>query len=112
MNERSRLTRTWPVLVLYGPTIWITHFLAVYLIAEVGCAYPATIGPWPAVVVITIALTVLAIAGIALIAARARRPEPSTDSLFPLQRVGALLAVLSVVATLFVGVPALVLDPC
>ncbi len=128
--------RTWVVL-LGGPVVWFGHFMVVYLVAEAGCTGD---GPGldlfdpPVPVVTTAAATVVAAFACLAVAVwawrrwRAAAPddphaasdvaapdpgEPTThDAGGALSRIALLLAVLSLVAVLFVGVPALWLGPC
>lgn len=98
----------WAWLFLAGPTIWYLYFWVGYLAAGEGCpANTAALVTW-----VTIGLTgasMIAIAYYAQPGSGSRAPRNSDDSLVG---VSLLVGVLFVVATLFVGVPALVLQPC
>lgn len=123
----------WPT-VLVGPVIWISHFMLVYLVAEafceVGASGPRMLG-LPVVSVVTVAATLIAVAVIGVAAVRAwlrlgpegpDGDEPPVEQRsgmgrlrgrdHPLVFTGLLLDVLSIMAVLFVGVPAIVLQPC
>jgi len=108
---RAGFWKSWPVLLLAGPVIWISHFWVVYLWAEAACDRP-----WDsAVVVVTVAATLVAIGaivGFGIKASRSYTAADDGDHRRLLYLYGVLLAGLSVVATLFVGLPALFLDPC
>lgn len=106
------------VLLLAGPVIWFTHFIAVYLATEVGCAvggFGFRLLGLEGVAFVTVAATVIAavaIAGFTVLAlARwraGRRGDLHNATLF----TGVLLGLFSLVAVLFVGIPAVVLQPC
>ncbi len=114
------------VLFLAGPVIWFLHFIIVYLMVEAGCAadrYDAELAGLPALSFVTVALTVVATAVALELARRARRmwraraTDPDDwlagdDRNAGLALAGALLGVMSAAAILFVGVPAVVLQPC
>jgi hypothetical protein len=119
---------------LAGPLIWSTHFMLVYLVVEAGCTGD---GPGlrlfdpPVPTVVTLSATAIA-AGASLGCAgwayrrwRASGREPAADDAGglpgdrrdpdgggPLAFAGFLLSLLSLVAVLFVGLPALVLPAC
>jgi len=113
MTSGEGYWKTWATLLLAGPTIWIAHFWAVYLTAEVGCVYSTTIGGWPAVSFVTVVATIMAIVAIGLVGLRAvRGGRTADDHTRPLFSIGALLAGLSIIATLLVGLPAVLLSPC
>ena len=102
----------WAWLFLAGPIIWYLYFWVVYLAAEAGCtANSGAVVTW-----VTIGLTgatMVAIAYYALRGSRARGTQATgEDGTGSLIGAGMLLGAFFVVATLFVGVPALVLQPC
>jgi hypothetical protein len=130
---RDRRALEWLVF-LAGPLIWITHFLVVYLTVEAGCT-----GSGPGLrafdppVAETITLVATAVAAVACLGAaawarqrwRAAREHPAADDASELTGAvetwdgggtlalaGVLLALLSFVAVLFVGLPTLVLPVC
>ena len=109
-----------------GPTIWSLYFLACYTAAAVRCAKAdspaASLGSLKAVL---IALTVAALAGIAVSGVHAWRhwsggpdggPPHGGDTPESRQQFVAfatlLLSGLSFVATLYVALPAFVFDTC
>lgn len=114
-----------------GPVIWITHFALVYLVAEAGCTGD---GPGlelfdpPVPVVVTIVATVVAALACLWVGRwelrrwREQRgaPEPAEHipatveprSGAPLSFAGMLLAAISFVSVLFVGLPVLVFTGC
>lgn len=120
------------VVFLSGPILWALHFFTVYLVAEAGCTGAGAglrfFDP-PVPVVMTLVATAFAAPACLLCAwwayrrwkpgrreaaDEARRSagiddEPSSGAL---EFTGMLLAVLSCVAVLMVGLPALVLSPC
>lgn len=113
--DRSTI-RLW-VHLLVGPVLWITHFMAVYLFADAACvARTSDELPVPgssAIVPIVIVATVLA----ALLTAAAtawnvRTARSATGDAAVMAWAGSLLAALSVIAILAVGLPAAALDPC
>lgn len=107
MSQRGNesLVPRWSWLFLAGPVIWYLYFWVVYLAAEAGCtANSGAVVTWT-----TIGLTGATMVAIGYYTLRARRPD---DDGSPLLKAGVLLGVFFVIATLFVGVPALVLQPC
>ena len=128
----DRMTRVGWVVLLGGPVLWFSHFMAVYLVAEAGCTgdgpgLTAFDPPVPAAV--TLAATGVAAVGCLAFAAwahrrwaAARRGATGDDSGVlsgahggrdrggALAFVSVLLALFSFVAVLFVGLPALVLE--
>lgn len=99
----------WTWLFLAGPLLWYLYFWIVYLAAEVGCAA----GAGGLVTWVTIGMSVATIVAIAYYTLKAARgfAEGGGDER-PLVRAGYLLGGLFLVATLFVGVPAMALQPC
>lgn len=127
-------TRRAMALFLAGPVVWFTHFVVVYLVAEAGCTgsgpgLEVFAPPVPAVVAV-VATVVAVVACLAVAwwewrrwrvgAARTPRegaleqPEGMGDDRRggPLALTGLLLALLSAVAVVFVGLPAVVLPGC
>ena len=121
---KGRFWSSWPVLLLAGPVIWILHFWIVYLWAETACAAALPSDGGTSVAPLTAGVTVVAVAAIVAFGVRAaaksksiraRRSQDSSDTSDPhrvLYLVGACLAALSVLATVFVALPAMVLQPC
>lgn len=107
---------TWSVLFLAGPVIWYLYFWLVYLVAEAGCtAGGVQVLGLPAVSVLTVAATILAVAAIAMLTLIGRRrlsPGQDDGTQQPLLLAGYLMGMLFIVATLFVGVPATLMSPC
>ena len=114
--EQRGTIRAW-VHLLAGPTIFMTHFGAIYLLAEASCAADRSprmdflaLGVLRVVVV---DLTVLAAAGTAVAAWRSfRRFRGARAFTSDMGFIGLLLAIGSFIGVLAVGVPALVLEPC
>lgn len=124
-------SRIW-LLVLAAPTIWITHFMVVYLIAEAVCVAGDTdrqVLGLHVVSAVTVAATVVATVAIAAAGVLAyrrwraeerhrRSPGDGSDQAAArgtdraLAFTGFVLAILSVYAVLIVGLPALWLFPC
>lgn len=104
------------------PIIWIIYFMAVYLIAEAGCAMEmlddGLLG-LQGVNAITIVATVASVGAIGFFTVRSwkrlRRADRESDSANQDRSLG-LMGVLSgaffIVASIYVGVPALVIAPC
>lgn len=116
--QRRRDELQWAVLFLAGPVIWYVHFWAVYLLAEAGCfAAGLGSGSQPLWLVVTILIaTLVAVALIAWTTWAAWRkwrchedPRPGRSALY---FMGFVLGPLSIVATLFVGLPIAYLPPC
>jgi hypothetical protein len=132
--SRDRRARVILALFVAGPIIWFLHFMVVYLAVEAGCTGD---GPGlevfdpPVPTIVTLAATVVAAVACLWCAgwgyrrwrASARQTEDgATDDLSAdfehgdrdgtLAFAGFLLSVLSFVAVLFVGLPALVLPAC
>jgi len=126
-------TRRALTLFLAGPVVWFAHFMFVYVVAEAGCTGGGTglrlLDP-PVPTVVTLAATAVATVACAVIAwweyqrwQADRRPlsaehadvVPESDD--PqiggaLAFTGFLLAVVSGLSVLFVGLPAAVLPAC
>lgn len=111
--------RDWLVM-LGGPTIWITHFMVVYLVAEAACVPTASdqyriFGG--SIVAVTVVATVVAAAGCAGLAwvARLRRRHPDrrggTGYQSDMAGAGFLLALGGLIGVLAVGAPAAYLSP-
>ena len=103
---------TW-IVFLAGPVTWFVHFMVVYLVAEAGCTGDgpglALFDP-PVPAVVTLAATAVAAAACLAFAWWGHRclvDHPPGDSL---AFAGFLLSLLSSVAVLFVGLPALVFE--
>lgn len=121
---------------LVGPTIWFTHFMFVYLVAEMGCTGGGPgferFGP-PVPVITTAVATVVAVIlcgasawwGLSWWRANLHKPEASDNVDDTLSReldgdqrggslafVGFALSVFSIVAVLFTAAPALVPLSC
>lgn len=125
---RDLQTRTTWVVLLAGPVIWAVHFGVVYLVAEAGC--PGTrlaIEPFlpPVPTTVTIVATVVAVvaclaaAGWAFRRSRTGTPDGEAEDETSargrhreLAFVGMLLSLVSAMAVLFVGAPALVFPGC
>lgn len=106
----------WAILFLAGPVIWYLHFWLVYLVAEAGCAADdfRLLG-LPGVSVVTVVATVVAVVAIGALTVLAyRRLSGGADDEphRPLVLAGCLMGVLFLVATLFVGTPAVMMTPC
>ena len=121
-------------LFLAGPLIWSVHFLVVYGLTESICASGAADAEWLGLDVassLTVLFTVAAAAAALVPTRRAfrrwraaggdwnevppsRRRDRSAraEAEAPLALAGFLLGLLFVLAILFVGAPALVLDAC
>ena len=128
----DRLTRVGWVVFLGGPVVWLTHFMVVYLVAEAGCTgdgpgLRALDPPVPAAV--TLAATGVAAVGCLAFGAWAYRRWVASRQGVAADEAGELsgrheerdrggtmafasllLALFSLVAVLFVGLPALVLE--
>lgn len=104
------------VVALGGPAVWITHFMVVYLAAELSCAGLESDG-WSAfgegtLVVLTVVATVAAAVGCAALAVVARRRMSSPDrDRADFSFLGFLLSIGSILGVAAVGVPALFLSP-
>lgn len=108
MSQRANepLVPRWTWLFLAGPVIWYLYFWVVYLAAEAGCtANSGAVVTW-----LTIALTGATLVAIAYYTWKARQPVGRDGG--SLVKAGFLLGIFFVIATLFVGVPAMFLQPC
>jgi hypothetical protein len=104
------LAASWLAL-LGGPVVWLTHFAAVYLVAEAACAGRSR-APDGLALFIFVA-TVVGAALAALSGAFAWRRVGSTGGHHAaLARAGVLLAAGSVLSVLSVGLPIVALEPC
>lgn len=113
------------VMLIGGPVIWFAHFMIVYLVAEAACTGD---GPGmelfnsPVLEIVISAATVAAALGCLLLIGRGYRSAAGSkkgpgdrsegDGNLPTIYSGLLLSGLSLIATLFVALPALVLPPC
>jgi hypothetical protein len=113
--------RLWTVAV--SPTIWFMHFLACYLTASVWCARAGQTAALGGVRGAVAAYTALALTGIAVTgwhgyrryrfaAAGPLHRDTGQDRHRFLGLASLLLSVLSVVAVLFVALPALFIQSC
>jgi hypothetical protein len=131
--SRDRRARWALAMFVAGPVIWSVHFMLVYLVVEAGCSGD---GPGlrlfdpPVPTVVTLAATAAAALGCLAVARwswrrwRANRRSPAgqaadrsggleePDLGGALAFAGFLMALLGVMTVLFVGLPALVLEPC
>lgn len=104
------------VVALGGPAIWITHFMFVYLAAELTCVNRLT-NEWTpisadALVVLTVVATLVAGLACAALAVVARRRMRRGDhDVVDFAFLGFLLSIGSVIGVVAVGAPALVLTP-
>lgn len=101
--------------LLLGPTVWMTHFFVVYLLAEYVCAdviygTVSAISESSLIVIITVA-TAVAMAICAWAALRAAR-EIRSDSPSVIAMASVVLSVGSAASVLAVGLPALWIGPC
>ena len=130
--SRDHLARVTWVVFLGGPVIWFAHFMVVYLVAEAGCtgggAGLRVFDP-PVPARVTLVVTALAAVGCLAfagwgyrwyVASRHRDAADDPGDLAgahadrdrggTLALAGFLLSLFSLVAVLFVGLPALVLE--
>ncbi|HEX6255676.1 MAG TPA: hypothetical protein VFZ70_07660 [Euzebyales bacterium] len=126
-------TRRALALFVAGPVVWFAHFIVVYVVAEAGCTGGGTglrLFDPPVPTVVTLVATAVATVACAAVAwwefqrwQADRHPMPADhaddvpESDDPeiggaLAFAGFLLAVVSLLSVLFVGLPALVLPPC
>lgn len=135
LSADLEVRRTWALLVV-GPVIWFTHFMVVYLVAEMGCTGGGPglerFGP-PVPVLVTLVATAVAVPACAAAAVwgwgrwRASQEALETAPDEPhevsgefdddrrrgsLAFAGFLLSAFSIVAVLFTAAPATVLGPC
>lgn len=104
------------------PIIWISYFMVVYLIAEAGCAIEMggeLLLGLQRVNVITIVATLLSTGAISFFTLRsfrrfrrADREATSASQDRSLGLMGVLSGTFFILASLYVGVPALVMAPC
>jgi uncharacterized membrane protein len=104
------------VVAVGGPAVWITHFMAVYLVAEASCAGLET-DEWSfigegSVVAFVVAATVVAALACAALAVLARRRMRADDrETVDFATIGFLLSIGSIIGVVAVGAPALFLSP-
>lgn len=113
-RRRGRLVPRWTWLFLAGPILWYVYFWVVYLAAEAGCvAEVGSLVTWT-----TVVLTGITMVAVVYYAWRAFHEADTLEvthdrgDLRSLVRTGLLLGGLFAVSTLFVGIPALMLQPC
>lgn len=129
--EERRRFLTLAGLFLAGPSIWLAHFFLVYLVAEALCVagVDAEVLSLPLLSAVTLLATALAVGAAAVTSVLAYRrwrrsltPSQGTHGHLSsetkrghdkdLAFAGLLLGILFIVAILFVGLPAAVLNPC
>lgn len=132
--SRDRRARVSWLVFLAGPVIWFVHFMVVYLAVEAGCTgagpglrlfNPPVPTDVTLVATAVAAIACLGFAGWAQVRWRATTHEPAVDEAGDLSGdledhdhggslafAGSLLSLLSFVAILFVGLPALFLPAC
>ena len=104
------------VIAVGGPAVWITHFMVVYLAAEVSCTGLESDG-WSAfgegtLVVVTVVATAVAVLACAALAVVARRRMATLDrDRVEFAFLGFLLSIGSILGIVAVGAPALFLSP-
>jgi hypothetical protein len=112
----SRDPQAWITAFIFagGPILWFAHFMLVYVVAEAGCTGEGqglrSFNP-PVPLVVTLAATAVfasAVAGVAVWAFRRWR----RDVHGPMAFGGFLLSSLSLIAILWVGVPAFLFSGC
>jgi hypothetical protein len=113
------------VMLIGGPVIWFAHFMIVYLVAEAACTGDgpgmALFNP-PVLKIVIAAATVAAALGCLLLIGRGYQSAAESrnapgdrgggDGNHATIYSGLLLSGLSLIATLFVAFPSLVLAPC
>jgi hypothetical protein len=123
-DPRPAMLSVW-LLFLAGPVIWISHFMAVYLLVEAACATAATQHELLGMHVLSVATLAATAAAVILTVvtsgrayARWRSATSGGDWLDVTDRnpglafAGFLLGVVSIAAICFVGLPAAFLEPC
>ena len=126
-------TRRALALFLAAPVVWFTHFVVVYLVAEAGCTGDGpglSVFDPPAPRVVTLVATAVAAVVCLAIAAWEYRRWQADERPLPEERIdevagaedpqtggalaftGFLIAVVSFLSVLFVGLPALALASC
>ncbi|MFA7429768.1 MAG: hypothetical protein WCZ23_06405 [Rhodospirillaceae bacterium] len=97
---------------LLPPILWMAFFLIVYVVEALGCRYALDGG---VILALNGAVTVATVAAIVVIAGlawvRTRRLPPETPGGW-LAHLSLLLSGTTLVATLWVGLPLLVVPPC
>ena len=100
------------LLLLAGPVVWFTHFMAVYVAAEALCRYApaARVLGMSAAAAVTVVLTLPALAVTVWLTVRAARGRggPHGELVF----AGFLLGLLFALSILFVALPPLFLRAC
>lgn len=118
--DEVRTRKEWFAL-LAGPTIWISHFMVVYLAAETACT-PTDPDQWSflsedAVTWLTVLATAGAAAACTAVAVFAWRrltdhdPHGAGHWVFDLARTGFFSAIGALIGVLAVGAPAVFLSP-
>jgi hypothetical protein len=99
----------WWARFLGPPVLWYAHFWLVYLLVEAGCSLGAGDRAWLSVAVTVATVVVAGAIGWLALAAVRRRDRGHRSQLAWL---GGMLGVVFGIATVAVGIPALVLPPC
>lgn len=103
--------------LIAGPTIWMVHFLAIYIVNALGCARPRSALALPALGLplsswLILAGTALALAAMAIVTARqAGRVRKFGLDTFHLWLTGAL-CLLSALAVIWQTVPVFLVAAC
>lgn len=103
-----------PTLILAAapPTVWMAYFLVVYIFEIMACKFVLGSGP---VLAVGLGATTLALGGLALLAGLAWRRKatlPAGGTEAWLARISLLLCVTTAVATVWVGLPLLLVPGC
>jgi len=111
-SDHGRFGPRWSWLFFAGPIIWFVYFWVVYRAADSGCT-PDTgaVATW-----VSIGLLGGSLVGGVYYTWRAGKARAGGDETVTegvsLLRAGLLVGAFLILATLLIGVPALVLDPC
>lgn len=106
--------RTW-LHILAGPTIWVTHFFVVYLVAEHACrsvvyqSFDSLTEPQLELFILVV--TAFAVGLCVAAAVWSRRSAQRDPDDFP-ARIGVWLSLGSAASVLAVGLPVLWIGPC
>lgn len=106
-----------------GPLVWTVHFLVVYVLTAVSCAFgfasAEALGPVSLVLIAVSAAALAAIGGLGMVARRRLRRlaggpgrDPETGRQRFMAFAALLLCVLSAIAVVYETIPVFVLPPC
>lgn len=100
------------LLSMLPPILWLAFFLIVYIFEIMGCRFALGAGPILAVNGIVTVLTLAAVCAVAWMSWRRHQRLPEGEPSAWLARLSLLLCGTTLIATVWVGLPLLLVPPC